>query len=198
MNPVTTAQKMTAEEFFEWVQRPENEGKHWELVRGEVVEMSRPGERHGYVCLKIGALLLLYAERQGKGYPAGNDPGVLLERDPDTVRGPDIVFFDKPKEYEELNPKFIEDAPILAVEVLSPNDRPGKVNARISEFLASGITMVWVVDPEAKDVIVCRAGRPHVTLQSHQELSGDDVLPGFSCRVGDFFVMPGRPKPPAG
>lgn len=62
MNPVTTTQRMTADEFFDWVQLPENEGKHWELVRGEVVEMSLPGERHGFVVLRIGMKLLMYAE----------------------------------------------------------------------------------------------------------------------------------------
>jgi Uma2 family endonuclease len=187
MNPVAAAQKMTAGEFFEWVQRPENEGQRWELVRGEVVEMSRPGERHGLVCGNIVFVLGLYVRQRHKGYALSNDPGVLLERDPDTVRGPDVVSFDRNKEYAELNPKWIEDTPALAVEVLSPNDKLGKVVKRVGEFLRSGIRLVWVVDPEAKDVAVYSLSRPVYSVEERQELTGDDVLPDFRCRVADFF-----------
>jgi len=198
MNPVATAQKMTADEFAEWVLRPENEGKLWELVRGEVVEMSRAGERHGFVCANVSVLLTLYARQRGNGYPLSNDPGMILDRDPDTVRGPDVVFFENSKRYDELHPKWIEEMPALAVEVLSPNDRPGKVNSRVNEFLRSAVRMVWVVDPESRDVMVHRPGRPPITLEGNEELTGDDVLPGFRCRVSDFFFMPGEGAKPAG
>lgn len=195
MSPATTTQRMTADEFAEWVVRPENGAKHWELVRGEVIEMSRPGERHGFVCMRIGMKLMLYAEQQGRGYSVSNDPGIVLERDPDTVRGPDLIYFDKTKPYDELNPKWIEEPPVLAVEVLSPNDRPNKITARVGEFLRSGIRLVWVVDPESREIAVHRADRPPVILEGEQEITGDDVLPGFRCRIQEFFQVPGQVKP---
>src|SRR5437879_1884539 len=86
--------RMTAEEFWEWASRPENQDRHFELDRGEVVEMPPPGINHGFVCGWIVHLLWVYALRRGKGYPVSNDSGLLVEQDPDSVRGPDVMFFD--------------------------------------------------------------------------------------------------------
>src|SRR5581483_11370388 len=92
MSTATRTKLMTAEEFFDWVHRPENEGKDYELYRGEDVEMSRPGERHGLVCANVARILGNYMVQQRRGYVLANDPGTLLARDPDTVRGPDVVY----------------------------------------------------------------------------------------------------------
>jgi Uma2 family endonuclease len=181
---------MTAEEFYEWCNRPENGGKHYELERGEVVEMARPGERHCFVSGNVARILGNFTFQRRKGYVCSNDPGIIWERNPDTVRGPDVVLYDRPRRYEELNPKFAEDPPTLAVEVLSPNDRMSKVNRRISQFLAWGVALVWLVDPEDKAVTVYRADKAPQVLDADQELTGDGVLPDFRCRVADFFFMP--------
>ena len=61
-------------------------------------------------------------------------------------QGPDVVFFDQVRKYDEFNPKFTEGVPPLAVEVLSPTDRIGKVTRRITPFLQSGMRLVWLVD----------------------------------------------------
>src|SRR5262245_63834173 len=103
MNPPATQTRMTAEEFFDWVQRPENRDRHFELERGSVVELSRPGERHGFVCLNVGAVLRNYTFQRRKGYALGNDTGVILEHDPDTVRGPDVVLYDQARRYADLS-----------------------------------------------------------------------------------------------
>src|SRR5262245_28417854 len=127
MTTITT-RPMTAEEFYEWCNRPENRDRHYELERGKVVEVSRAGEAHGVVCLNVGWLLGGYVRQRRKGYACGNDTGIMWEHDPDTVRGPDVVYFAENRPFAELNPKYTEQVPLLAVEVLSPNDRPGKVN----------------------------------------------------------------------
>jgi Uma2 family endonuclease len=193
----TKAKLMTADQFFDWVMRPENQGMHYELVRGEVIEMPRPGERHGLICANAVTIIGLYARQQRKGYALSNDPGILLERNPDTVRGPDVAYFEKGKRYEEMNPKFAEGVPTLAVEVLSPNDRLGKVTRRVSEFLRAGIRLVWVIDPEACDVMVYRAGHESYVVGRDQELTGDDILPDFRCAVADFFFSPEEEPPSA-
>ena len=178
---------LTAVEFFDWVSRPENHARHFELVRGEVVEMSRPGERHALICGNVGWVLNNYVRQRRRGYVLTNDPGVILERDPDTVRGPDVVYYDSARKYEEMNPKFAEGVPTLAVEVLSPNDRIGKVTRRISLFHQAGIPLVWLIDPETRDVTVYRRGREPFALEEDQELTDEEVLPEFRCRVADFF-----------
>jgi Uma2 family endonuclease len=188
---------MTAEEFFEWANRPENRDRHFELERGEVVEVSRPGLPHGVVCSNVDWVLNGFARQRRRGYSCSNDAGVILERDPDTVRGPDLAFYDQEHRYDELTPKFSEQLPKLAVEVLSPNDRWGKVMRRITHFLNRGIPLVWLVDPEDRSVAVYRPGQLPQVLDENEELTGDDILPDLRCRIADFFFVPGEQPPPA-
>lgn len=198
MNTQTTTQRMTAEQFFDWLQRPENRNRLFELDRGEIVEMSRPGERHCLVCVNAGFLMSLYVRQRRKGYALSNDPGIIVERDPDTVRGPDVVYFEGSRPYDDMNPKFAEGTPTLAIEVLSPTDRIGKMMRRINQLLKSGIRLVWLIDPDARDVTVFRSGHEPYTRIETEELTGDDILQDFRCRVADFFFSTGnQPVPPA-
>jgi Uma2 family endonuclease len=159
------------------------------LERGEVVEMSRAGEYHGVVCGLICALLVTYARQRKRGHVCINDTGVLVERDPDTVRGPDVLFFDYARSADEIHRKYSGQIPVLAVEVLSPNDSHGKIMRRVREQLKLGTRVVWVVDPEARNVAVYRAGQPEMLIETDEELSGVEELPGFSCKVADFFEI---------
>src|SRR5205809_7533279 len=123
-SPTPKTELMTADEFFDWCHRPENEARQWELERGKVVEASRPSERHCAACANVTRLLGNYVWQRRKGYVCGNDTGVVWERGPDTVRGADIILYDRSAKFEEMNPKYSEEVPTLAVEVLSPTDRP--------------------------------------------------------------------------
>jgi Uma2 family endonuclease len=183
---------MTAEEFYEWSQRPENRDKMYELERGEVVEVSRAGKLHCLICMNVGAILWLFVRQRPKGYVCCNDVGTIIQRNPDTVRGPDVAVFEDTEQYEEVDLKYGESPPVLAVEVLSPNDTTGTVNRRILEQLKAGTKLVWLIDPFAKNVTVYRQGREPYIVEDKQELTGDDVLPDFKCRVGEFFTLSGR------
>jgi Uma2 family endonuclease len=189
----TVASKlMTAGDFYEWVHRPENRDKVYELERGEIVEMSRPGKRHGLVCGNVVRILGNFTVQRKKGYVCSNDTGIVVERDPDTVRGPDVLLFEDAESYQQVDVKFGELPPVLAVEVLSPNDTMGKVNRRIREQLRFGTRLVWLLDPEAQNVTVYRLGKEHNVVEAAEELTGEDVLPDFRCRVAEFFALPGR------
>src|SRR5262245_26699624 len=185
-----TTKQMTADEFFAWVHRPENRDRSFELERGDGEEMSRPGERHGVVCANVTRILGNFAFQRRKGYPCCNDTGVIVERGPDTVRGPDVAFFDETRRFEDLNPKFTERVPCLVVEVLSPEDRFSKVQRRLAQFLRRGTPLVWVVDPEDRTVTVYRPGELPQVLEENEELTGNGVLADLRCRVADFYYMP--------
>ncbi len=191
---------MTADEFYEFCNRPENAGKHFELERGEVVEVSRPGSKHCHVCTNITRILSNFTFAVGEGMVFCNDAGIVWERDPDTVRGPDISYYDRTTEYDQLNPKYLEEPPVLAVEVVSPNDRPNRINRRVQQFLGWGTRAVWLLDPDDRTLAVHRAGQLTVTLDGNDELAGDPEIPGFRCRVADFFAVPRKspvtPPPP--
>lgn len=181
---------MTAEEFYEYVHRPENQDKWFELVRGEVIELPPPGKPHGVVCGNVAWVLGSYVRQHRKGYVTSNDSGVILERDPDTVRGPDVAIYDDAKKFEEVHPKYGEVAPRLAVEVLSPNDRADRITRKMTEYLRNGVPLVWLIDPAARIVTVYRPDGPPYEVKETEELTGNHVLPDLRCKVADFFYFP--------
>jgi len=187
----TTTKPMTADEFSEWCSRPENAGKRVELVRGEIIEMPSAGEIHGTVCWWIGALLAMYVLKRGKGRATSNDTGVGVEEGPDTVRGPDLCFFDESRPLDQLNWKHSRQIPALVIEVVSPNDKPNKINQRIGDYLRRGIPLVWIVDPEDKTVGVHRKSELPRTLDENDQLTGENVLPDLTIPVVDLFKLPG-------
>lgn len=189
--PTTLPRLMTADEFWDYCQLPENRNRSLELVRGEVVEVSRPTMRHGAVCHAFSMELGLYARQTRSGCVTVNDAGVVLARDPDSVVGPDVAFFTHVTRYADLPAKWSLSPPLLAVEVLSPSDKPSEVHAKVCDYLANGVRVVWLADPEAQSVTVFRPGRTPEVLDAAATLTGGDDLPGFACRVLDLFVMPG-------
>lgn len=154
--------------------------------------MSPAGKFHGFVCINMGAILRDYASRQARGYVCGNDTGVVLERNPDTVRGPDICYYDDGQTPADMERGFAEHAPRLAVEVVSPNDRVNQIMQRVAELLRAGVEEVWVVDPEARDISFCRQGEQPRRLSAGDTLASEDILPGFACPVSQIFQMPGQ------
>lgn len=181
---------MTAEEFYEWCHRPEHRDRSFELERGKVVEMSRPGVRHGIVCHNVNFLLGTYLRQRRKGRVCANDTGIILDRAPDTVRGPDVFLYDKGGPFDEAAEKYDEDVPQLVVEVLSPTDRWGKVMRRITEFLRRGVAVVWLVDPEGRTATVHRPDQLPLVLEENDELTGAPPFPDLRCRVADLFFAP--------
>jgi Uma2 family endonuclease len=185
---------MTADEFYDWANRPENRDKYCELERGEIVEMSRPGRRHGLVCANVVGILGNFTARWKKGYICSNGTGVVVERNPDTVRGYDILLFDDARRFEEVEEKYGETPPLISVEVLWANKSAGQVMRRIDEQLRFGTQMVWVVDPDARNVIVHQPGEEPLIFEETEELTGGHVLPNLRCRVAEFFNLPGEQR----
>jgi Uma2 family endonuclease len=186
---------MTAAEFYEFVNRPENEDRFFELVRGEVIELSRPDQIHGTVASNVALELKLYARKVRKGNVVGNDSGVILEEDPDTVVGPDVAYFTEHSEFKAIPDGWAEIPPLLAVEVLSPSDRPGKTNMKIRDYLDNGVKIVWVIDCDEKNVTVYRPGKTIEVVDESGELTGGDEIPGFRCPVRNLFVADGEAVP---
>ena len=115
------------------------------------------------------------------------EAGVCVETDPDTVRGPDVSYYsisrvpNRPQGYNRIPPDIV-------VEVLSPNDRRRAIQEKISEYITAGTTLVWVVDPVARTVMVYNSNLRGVELGENDTITGGDVLPGFACRVAEFFA----------
>jgi Uma2 family endonuclease len=181
---------MTAEEFCDFVHRPENDNKWFELVRGEVIELPPPMKRHGAVCANVARILGNFTFQRRKGYITANDSGVILERDPDTVRGPDVALYEDAQKFEDLHPKYGEVPPRLAVEVLSPNDRADRITRKMMDYIRNGVPLVWLIDPDAKLVTVFRPDGPPYELKDTDDITGNAVLLDLRCKVADFFFLP--------
>jgi Uma2 family endonuclease len=174
---------MTAEEYLHL---PET-GVPTELVRGRIVEMNRPFTAHGYFCSVMDRLLGNYADSHNLGRVVCNDAGVVTERDPDTVRGPDVAYYSYQRIPRGPLPEGYWAAPELAVEVRSDDDRWKDIHHKIGEYLDAGVLTVVVVDPAVQTVHVFSADRPVETLHVDDDLSLEDILPGFRVAVKKLF-----------
>lgn len=177
---------LTAEEFFR--QYAHKDGRY-ELVKGKVVEMTPPGGVHGAVVLNIAGPLWNYLRQNPIGKLV-TESGYVLERRPDTVRGPDVSFVTTEHLPATGVPKaFFEGTPDLAVEVVSPSNTPAQVNAKVREYLRSGAQQVWVAYPDERAVV---AHHKDGSVQRYEEgdaLEGGKLLPGFSLAVREIFAL---------
>jgi len=99
------------------------------------------------------------------------------------VRAPDLAFVRRERLPEAIPTGFPEFAPDLVVEVLSPDDRPGEVLAKVGDWLDSGVRLVWVIDPARRIARVYRQDGSQASLGEDEQLDGEDVLVGFSCTL---------------
>ncbi|MHC4548638.1 MAG: Uma2 family endonuclease [Planctomycetota bacterium] len=158
-----------------------------ELVRGELRMMIPAGGEHGKLTYKLGFELGKYVLPRRVGTIYAAETGFLLSRNPDTVRAPDVAFVCAEREVASTR-GFLPGAPDLAVEVLSPDDRPGYVREKVAEWLEAGARAAWVVDPHARTVTVHAPQRAPRVLHEADTLRGGDVLPGFALAVRAIFA----------
>src|SRR5213078_161551 len=170
---------MTADELL----RTHVPHKRTELVRGVLVVREPAGSRHGLVTMNLGTELAVYAKQTGAGGVYAAESGFKLASDPDTVRAPDIAFVSRERLPPPATTGYPPLAPDLAVEVLSPGDRPGEVLAKVADWLSAGTRLVWTVDPERRVARVYRHDGSETLVTADGALDGEDVLPGFSCSL---------------
>ena len=173
---------MTGEEL---ARHPEHEP--CELVNGRVVPMAPAGHIHGEAESRLDAELALHARQTGSGRVMVGEVGIYTGRDPDTVRGADIVFISQER-YARRGPSaFLDVAPELVVEILSPEDRPGQVQDKIREYLAAGVDRIWFVNPRRQSVLVYRSSGQVEALEVGDTLRDEEILPGFSLPLSELF-----------
>jgi Uma2 family endonuclease len=161
-------------------------GKSIELVRGVLVVREPPSTRHGRVAARMSYLVSDHVYRHELGAVI-QDAGFKIESDPDTVRAPDVAFVSRSR-VDEIPPTgFARFAPDLAVEVVSPNDRPGELLAKVAQLLDAGSRLVWVVDPIRAKAVVYRENGDITIVGPDDRLDGEDVLPGFGCALAEVL-----------
>jgi Uma2 family endonuclease len=185
MTPTAT-KLITAKEFAALPDPPD--GSKQELVRGVIVTMPPSGFPHGICQVNAATLLRSYA-RQTRAWWVTVETGVVTETNPDTVRGPDVAAWKADRFPAGQMPEVYPDIPVdLCVEILSPSDTWRRINAKIREYLESGVKMVWIIEPERRTVTVYRQPREGTVFGEDATLTVEDLLPGFSCPVAEFFA----------
>ena len=186
----TTREKLiTAEELARM-----HIGESCELVKGRIVYVSPAGFNHGHIAARIARLIDRHADRRGLGEVLSADTGYWVERDPDTVRAPDVAFLTHRslRRAEAARTSFCPLGPELAVEVRSPDNTVKQLEEKASEYLAAGSKAVWLVFPDDRQVHVHVSGRPARVLGIDDAITGGKALPGFRALVREFFE--GRPR----
>src|SRR5437667_5394634 len=175
--------QMTAEELL----NASIPNKRTELVRGVLFVREPPGGRHGSVTMKLALRIGNYVERTGAGQVFAAETGFTLRRGPDTVRAPDIAFVRRERLPDPIGDGFPELAPDLVVEVLSPDDRPGETLAKVADWIDAGTRLIWVVDAQRRIARVYRQDGTESIVAESDSLTGEDVLPGFTCFLGSIL-----------
>ena len=165
-----------------------DDGHKYELEAGMLVAEPLPGFRHGRVLAAMAELLRAHVRRNRLGVVLAGDPGFILARNPDTVRGPDVAFVSSARlRAGDDTARAFAGAPDLAVEVLSPSNSRAAMHAKVADYLVAGTRRVWVVDPEAQTVSIYASLLEPEVLSDVDMLDGGDVIPGFAVKVGEIF-----------
>ena len=169
----------------ELLQLPDD-GRKYELVEGELV-VSPAGGRHGRTVVRLTVRLGAFVAEHRLGEVFDSSTGYRLPSG--NLRSPDVSFVAASRLAEGGVPKgFLHLPPDLAVEVLSPDDRPRPVMDKVGEYLAAGVRVVWVIDPEGETAAAYRSLTDVREIGSGESLQADDVVPGFVCPLSVLFA----------
>lgn len=159
-----------------------------EFVNGHYVE-KQMGAESGMIsmrlAIRVGAVVL--ANKLGEMFDA-NTPCQCFPKDPTKVRKPDTSFISTSRLPATMPKGNLKIAPDLAVEVVSPTDKAEEVEEKVSDYRNAGVKLVWLLYPATKTILIRRLDRTCTELDETGTLSGEDVVPGFSCPVADLFA----------
>jgi Uma2 family endonuclease len=179
---MSPARTITDEELL----RLPNDGNKYEVVDGELVVSPGAGVPHEKLVIKLAVRLGAYVESQKLGTVLGSSALYVLPSG--NKRGPDLSFVAAGRlDAPGVSRVFPQIAPDLAVEVVSPSDSPQRILDKVGEYLEAGVRLVWVIDPDNRRAVIYRALSSVRAIGPHDDLDGEDVVPGFRCRLSDIL-----------
>jgi Uma2 family endonuclease len=179
---MVTTKLLTAQDLWNMGDR----GDNLELIRGELVEVSPPNVTHGRILITLARFIDNHIQVRGLGRLYGGDVGVVIERDPDTVLGPDLSYFISERVPTD-EPVYFQTPPDLTIEIVSPGNTAREIERKIGMYLAFRVRQVWVVYPAKRQVVVHSPSAPPQTFHADDQLTSDEILPGLSIAVSDIF-----------
>ncbi len=182
MSITTQTHLMTVEEFMNL---DDDDRYRHELIKGELLTMPSPKPLHGRVVANLVILLGIHVKANRLG-DVHAESGYHLERDPDTVLGPDVSFISAER-VDRTDEHYYDGPPDLAIEVVSPGDRKAYVERKLTLYIESGTRSVWIVNPRRRTVEVVSSLNDRKTLHEDDELV-DPTVPGFRVQVSEIFA----------
>ena len=150
--------------------------------------MGPTGWRHGRIECRIGFALELFVQPKQLGWVVVGEVGIYIRRNPDTVRAADVAFLSRQRVSEEPSEGFLEVAPEVVVEIMSPSDRWQNVQQKIEEYFAVDVHQVWVVEPDNQRVLVYGSPTSLHKFESGDVIKGEGILEGFTLSVTELFA----------
>jgi Uma2 family endonuclease len=159
-----------------------------ELIDGRIVPMSPASDEHGRIEVNFAVALKQFVKDRGLGLVVGGEVGIFTQGNPDRVRAADVAYISHERHARRgRSAGFLDVAPELVVEILSPTDSAGDLTQKLREYFAAGVRLVWVADPATRSVLAYRSITDVRELRDADRLTGEDVLPGFEVAVAALF-----------
>lgn len=176
---------MTAEEFD---RLPEEDGRRYELIEGELIDVSSATPTHNRIVRRLLHLLELFL---AVNYIAETLPDTEFIVGQSRLR-PDVAIMLLPT-WDRIDPNRVPVpiVPEVAVEVVSPSESYVDVEQKVRTYLNHGVVEVWLVQPQGRSIYVHRS--TEVQWLPTDEHLQTPLLPGFSLAIADLFATPARP-----
>jgi Uma2 family endonuclease len=176
------------EEEFEQICRVNRDLRLERTAKGELIVMPPTGGETGRRNLGLAAQLWNWSQSNSLGIAFDSSTGFTLPNG--AIRSPDASWVALER-WQALTPlqrrKFIPLCPDFAIELLSPTDELRDTQAKMQEYLANGLRLGWLINPDSKQVEIYRPGQPVEILQNPASLSGENVLPGFALNLSGIL-----------
>lgn len=181
--PAADDRLLTAEEYFNLP----DDGRYTELVHGKVIDVSQPGLEHGGIGAWVAFLMQTFLLNKKIGRPFV-EAGVVTERDPDTVRGRDILFYSYERLPADQRPRgYAEVAPEVVFETLSPSNRQAEILQKITEYFSAGVLCVVVLNPARRTAVLYHPDDEPTFLQEGDRLALPAPLDGWTPTVAELL-----------
>jgi len=159
-----------------------------ELVEGRIEKMSPVKMPHGKHEMRFARYLGNFVEEHHLGEVNGGEVGIYTRRNPDTVRGADLLFISHARLAKTTPGGFLDVAPELVVEILSPSDRWSNVRKKLREYFEIGVMVVLILEPEEQVISAYRSLTDVQELSINDTLILEDILPGFELPLANLFA----------
>lgn len=184
MTPAPFPEPITADQLLAMP----DDGNLYELVQGRLLRLPPSSWLSSVVATALGILAGGFVREHRLGLCGGEQGGIRLAWNPDTVRAPDFSFVRRERLPDGgIRPGYFDGAPDLVAEVLSPSDRYADVARKVQEYLDAGVRMIWVIDPDARSAVIYRPGHPPRIIGSDGALDGEEILPGFRLPLSELW-----------